>query len=149
MLRHTSIDGYSFLSLIRASEVVNCQLTLASLVFRLSAQAVASVSNLLQYALLKSSAERLLVQAIERKAEEIWVRFHPDTPLPPQKLAAFVKARRGATLRPDGTLRFQLPGRDGDLVNRLQNVLQELGGAHYDVERRAAPSELSKRTSCT
>ena len=101
----------------------------------------ASVSNLLQYAILKSAAERLLVQAIERKADEIWMRFHPDTSLPPQKLAAFVKARRGATFRPDGTLRFQLPGHDGDLLDRLRNVLRELGGPHYDVERRAAPVE--------
>src|SRR3989442_7775948 len=35
-----------------------------------------SVSNLLDYALLKSAAEKLLIQSIERKAGEVWMRFH-------------------------------------------------------------------------
>ncbi|MBI4165657.1 MAG: transcription-repair coupling factor, partial [Acidobacteria bacterium] len=37
-----------------------------------------SVENLLHYALLKAVAEQLRVQSIERKAEEVWLRFHPE-----------------------------------------------------------------------
>ncbi len=67
-----------------------------------------SVSNLLSYGLLKSAAEQLLVQSIERKAEDIWMRFHEQTPLDPKRITTFVRRRREASLRPDGVLRFRL-----------------------------------------
>jgi len=89
-----------------------------------------SIANLLNYALLKSAAEQLLVQSIERKGEEIWIRFHPEAPVSPEKLTGFVRRRRGASLRPDGTLRFRLPGHDGDFFGQIQNVLQELHVQH-------------------
>jgi transcription-repair coupling factor (superfamily II helicase) len=91
-----------------------------------------SVSNLFSYALLKSAAERLLVQSIERKADEVWVRFHAEAPVSPEKLTEFVRRRRVAAFRPDGVLRFHLTARDGDLFTQIQNVLQELHAKHYD-----------------
>ena len=85
-----------------------------------------SVSNLLNYALLKSAAEQLLVQSLERKADEICMRFHAEAPVDPEKLTRFVRRHREASFRPDGILRFRLPVHNGDLVQRIQNVLQEL-----------------------
>ena len=85
-----------------------------------------SVSNLFSYALLKSAAERLLVDSVERKAEEIWVRFHAEAPVSPDKLTAFVRRHRAAIFRPDGVLRFRLTAQDGGLFTQIQNVLQEL-----------------------
>ncbi|MGD0222750.1 MAG: transcription-repair coupling factor [Terriglobia bacterium] len=85
-----------------------------------------SVSNLLDYALLKSVAERLLVQTIERKGDEIWIKFHEQAPVDPQRLAQFVRCRRESSFRPDRVLRFRGRDRDGNLLTQVQNVLQEL-----------------------
>jgi len=93
-----------------------------------------SVENLLRYALLKSVAEAMLVQSIERKADELWVKFHPDAPVSAEKLKQFMRRHKEAALRPDGVLRFRLgipvqPGTqngESDLPQRIQVVLQEL-----------------------
>jgi transcription-repair coupling factor (superfamily II helicase) len=85
-----------------------------------------SVSNLLDYALLKSAAERLLVQQIERKGDEIWMKFHEEAPVDPQRLAQLIRRRRDSSFRPDRVLRFHLRERDGNLLTQVQNVLQEL-----------------------
>jgi transcription-repair coupling factor (superfamily II helicase) len=86
----------------------------------------ASVSNLLDYALLKGEAEHLRVQQIERRGEEIWMKFHEESPLEPQRLAQLVRRRREASFRPDRVLRFPLRERDGSVIAQVQNVLQEL-----------------------
>jgi transcription-repair coupling factor (superfamily II helicase) len=85
-----------------------------------------SVSNLLDYALLKSAAERLLVQTVERKGEEIWIKFHEQAPVDSERLAQFVRRRREASFRPDRVLRFRGREREGNLLTQVQNVLQEL-----------------------
>ncbi|MFZ0961692.1 MAG: transcription-repair coupling factor [Terriglobia bacterium] len=85
-----------------------------------------AVFNLLDYALLKSAAERLLVQTLERKGDEIWIKFHEQAPVDAQRLAKFVRGRREASFRPDRVLRFRARERDGDLLTQIQNVLQEL-----------------------
>ncbi len=89
-----------------------------------------SIENLLRYALLKSAAERMLVQSVERKADEVWLKLHTDSPVDPAKVAGFVRRRRGASLRPDGTLRFQLHATEANCVESIQNVLQEFAPAH-------------------
>jgi transcription-repair coupling factor (superfamily II helicase) len=85
-----------------------------------------SVSNLLSYGLVKSAAEQLLVQSIERKAEDIWMRFHEQTPVEPKRITTFVRHRREASLRPDGVLRFRLRNAGVNTLQEVQNVLQEL-----------------------
>jgi transcription-repair coupling factor (superfamily II helicase) len=85
-----------------------------------------SVSNLLSYGLLKSHAEQLLVQSIERKEEDIWMRFHEQTPLEPRRITAFVRRRREANLRPDGVLRFRLRDLGENTLEEVQKALQEL-----------------------
>jgi transcription-repair coupling factor (superfamily II helicase) len=89
-----------------------------------------SVSNLLSYGLLKSAAEQLLVHSIERKADEIWMRFHEQTPVEPVRITTFVRRRREASLRPDGMLRFKLRSGDEQTLEEVQNVLQELQPKH-------------------
>jgi len=89
-----------------------------------------SVSNLLSYGLLKSAAEQLLVQSIEKKAEDIWMRFHEQTPLEPKRITSFVRRRQEASLRPDGVLRFRLRGVGENTLQEVQNVLQELQSSH-------------------
>ncbi|MFB3923838.1 MAG: transcription-repair coupling factor [Terriglobia bacterium] len=89
-----------------------------------------SVEHLLDYALLKSVAEQVLVQSIERKGADVWIRFHPEAAISPEKLTLFVRKRRGSSLRPDGTLRFALPGGGDGFFEQIQNVLQELRTGH-------------------
>ena len=89
-----------------------------------------SIANLLNYALLKSAAEELWIHSIERKADEIWLKFHSEAPVPPERLTQFVRRHRGASLRPDGTLRFHLAAPDGEFFAQIQNVLQELQPQH-------------------
>jgi transcription-repair coupling factor (superfamily II helicase) len=89
-----------------------------------------SVSNLLAYGLVKSAAEQLLVQSIERKAEDVWMRFHEQTPLDPKRITTFVRRRREASLRPDGVLRFRLRDAGQNTLEEVQNVLQELQARH-------------------
>jgi transcription-repair coupling factor (superfamily II helicase) len=83
-----------------------------------------SVNTLLDYAMLKSLAESLLIQSIDRKAEEIWIRFHPETTANPESLMRFVHRHRDARLRPDGALRFR--PNSGDTIGTITGVLQEL-----------------------
>ncbi|MDR3676050.1 MAG: transcription-repair coupling factor [Acidobacteriota bacterium] len=85
-----------------------------------------SVSNLLDYALLKSAAERLLVQTVERKGDEVWIKFHEQAPVDAQKLAQFVRKRREASFRPDRVLRFRVRDREANLLTQVQNALQEI-----------------------
>ncbi|HUY12798.1 MAG TPA: transcription-repair coupling factor [Terriglobia bacterium] len=89
-----------------------------------------SVSNLLDYALLKSSAEEMLVEAIERKTDEVWLRFHPEAPIQPEDLKSFMQRHRGSSFRPDGTLRIKFPPGRESLISQLRNNLQELRTAN-------------------
>jgi transcription-repair coupling factor (superfamily II helicase) len=82
------------------------------------------VGNLLDYALLKSGAERLLIQTIDRKGEEAWIKFHEQSPVDPQKVAQFVRKRKEASFRPDRVLRFRL--KEANPLGQIQNALQEL-----------------------
>jgi len=86
----------------------------------------ASVFNLLNYAVLKSVAEALLVQSIERKADQIWIRFHPQAPIDPAKLTQFVHRHRDASFRPDGSLRFHFKAPEASLPEQLASTLQQL-----------------------
>jgi transcription-repair coupling factor (superfamily II helicase) len=84
------------------------------------------VTTLLSYALVKADAEQLLVQSIERKGEEVWIRFHGQAPVDPTKLAHFIRRHREAVLRPEGSLRFRLAARDSRVLAELRSTLREL-----------------------
>ncbi|MGH9448108.1 MAG: TRCF domain-containing protein, partial [Terriglobia bacterium] len=59
------------------------------------------VHTLLDYALLKSRAESLLIQSIDRKSDEVWIRFHPEASINPENVMRFVRSHRDARVRPD------------------------------------------------
>jgi len=85
-----------------------------------------SVVNLLDYALLKATAEHLLVHSLERKLGEVWVRFDSQAPVDPQRLTRFLRQHREASLRPDGVLRFRPAGGEDSVFEQIQSVLQEV-----------------------
>jgi transcription-repair coupling factor (superfamily II helicase) len=85
-----------------------------------------AVGNLLDYALLKGLAEGLLVSSIERRANEVAIKFHPETPLSPEKLVELIHAREEAMrLDPSGTLWVRLERR-GRIAETVRNVLLPL-----------------------
>jgi len=63
-----------------------------------------AVINLLDYAVLKGLAERLLVASIDRRGDEIAVKFYEDTPLGPERLVKLIGKRRDMRLDPAGVL---------------------------------------------
>src|SRR5712692_1269999 len=85
-----------------------------------------AVGNLLDYALLKSLAERFLVSSIERRANEVAIKFHSNTPLSPEKLVGLIRAKgEGMRLDPGGTLWMRLERR-GRVAESVRNVLLPL-----------------------
>lgn len=89
-----------------------------------------SVNALLDYAMLKNEAESLLIQSIDRKQDEIWIRFNAETPVRPELLTRFVRRRRDAILRPDGALRFRAASAAAHPITAVRSALRELQGAH-------------------
>ncbi|HUZ45102.1 MAG TPA: transcription-repair coupling factor [Terriglobia bacterium] len=85
-----------------------------------------SVKRLLSYATVKSRAEQLLVQTIDRKGDEILMRFHNQSPVNPEKLKGLLAARRAIAFHPDGVLRMRLPKHGTDILEQVENVLLEL-----------------------
>jgi transcription-repair coupling factor (superfamily II helicase) len=85
-----------------------------------------ALENLLDYALLKGLAEGLLVSSIERRANEVAIKFHPETKLQPEKLVKLIRAK-GEALRldPSGTLWMRLERR-GRVAESVRNVLLPL-----------------------
>ncbi|HTC63996.1 MAG TPA: transcription-repair coupling factor [Candidatus Saccharimonadales bacterium] len=85
-----------------------------------------AVGNLLDYALLKGLAERMLISSIERRANEVAIKFHPETPLSPENLVKFIRSQKeGLRLDPSGTLWMRLDRR-GRVAESVRNVLLPL-----------------------
>ena len=84
------------------------------------------VQQLLNYAVVKSRAEQLMIQTVERKGSEIRMRFHEQTPVSPQRLMEIIKVQRGVAFHPDGVLRMQVKDGGGDLLRDVENILLEL-----------------------
>src|SRR3954471_2207924 len=86
------------------------------------------VQNLLDYASVKLLCQRAGVAGIDRKREQISIRFTADASIDPSKLAQFVAEKKGAQFTPAGILKFSLPIlKAEDVLERLKDVLGRLG----------------------
>jgi transcription-repair coupling factor (superfamily II helicase) len=85
-----------------------------------------SVDNLLEYAVLKSMAERLQVSSVERRGSEISMKFYPSTTLNPESLVRLVSRRKGARLEPNGVLTVSLERDGAGTAATVRNVLLQL-----------------------
>ena len=93
------------------------------------------VQQLLRYAALRLQAVLAGVTGIERKRDLVSVKFRPDAPIDPARLATFVSAQRGTQFLPDGTLKFQAKGAGArELLEQLQSLLENL------LEQKSSPS---------
>jgi transcription-repair coupling factor (superfamily II helicase) len=86
----------------------------------------APVVNLLEYAVLKALCEQIGVASVERRAEQVALRFHSSTPLPPERLVQVVRGRRDIRLDPGGALWLEWPRGSADPLEAVKSVLQQL-----------------------
>jgi len=68
-----------------------------------------AVETLIRFALLKTEAQRLGIEAIDRRGGALNVKFHPGSKVEPQRLMALVSSQRGAQFTPAGVLRLPAP----------------------------------------
>jgi transcription-repair coupling factor (superfamily II helicase) len=85
-----------------------------------------SVENLLDYAVLKALAEKLLVATVDRRADQVAIKFYDDTPLGPERLVKLIRKRKGMRLDPTGVLWLEWKGEQGGPMGATRNVLLQL-----------------------
>ncbi len=93
-----------------------------------------AVANLLDYAVLKAIAEKLLVASIDRRGDQVAIKFHEDTPLGPERVVKVIRKRRDLRLDPNGVLWLGWksgPGgptaaSGGSVMDAVRNVLLQL-----------------------
>jgi transcription-repair coupling factor (superfamily II helicase) len=89
------------------------------------------VRNLLDYSALKTLAEKVGIESVDRRAAMANIKFHREAKVDPDKLMRLVGRTQGAQFTPAGVLRLPLDGLDNPaaILARLQERLQELSGA--------------------
>ena len=85
-----------------------------------------AVNNLLDYALLKALAEKLLVASVDRRGDQVALKFYDDTPLGPESMVELIRRRRDLRLDPAGILWMKYKGTDGGAMGAVRNVLLQL-----------------------
>jgi transcription-repair coupling factor (superfamily II helicase) len=94
-----------------------------------------AVRNLLEYAELKLLAIRVGVNAVERKRDQVNIKFRQNATVDPERLARFVAGQRGAQFTPDGTLKFtQKVNVAEEVLNHIKQVLEDLTGVGSKAE---------------
>jgi transcription-repair coupling factor (superfamily II helicase) len=94
-----------------------------------------AVRNLLDYADLKLLAVRVGVNAVERKRDQVSIKFRQTATVDPERLARFVASQRGTQFSPDGTLKFtQKATAAEDVLSHLKHLLEEFAGAEKAAE---------------
>jgi transcription-repair coupling factor (superfamily II helicase) len=71
------------------------------------------VRNLLAYSALKTLAEKLGIETVERRHGMANIKFHKETKVNPEKLMRLVAQNTGAQFTPAGVLRLPLDGLEG------------------------------------
>jgi transcription-repair coupling factor (superfamily II helicase) len=84
-----------------------------------------AVENLLDYAVLKALAEKLLVASVDRRGDQIGIKFYDDTPVGPERVVKMVRKRRDVRIDPSGVLWVGAKGKGGAL-EAVRNVLLQL-----------------------
>ena len=86
----------------------------------------AAIFNLLEYALLKATAEKMLVASIERKGNQVAVKFHAETTVRPERVVALLRKRQGLRMDPTGVLWMEIERGGGTVTQGVRNVLLQL-----------------------
>jgi len=86
------------------------------------------VGWLLEYSWLKSLAESLGIESIERRQGQLQIKFHPETKVQPGRIMELLSKVPGAQFTPEGVLRLPLDGAGGgrELIGVLKQRLAAL-----------------------
>ena len=87
-----------------------------------------AVANLLRYSALKTLAEKIGVEAVDRRHTMLSVKFHAGTRVDPARLMNLVSKTRGAQFTPAGVLLLPLDGQPAAaaVLGFLQGKLESL-----------------------
>ena len=87
-----------------------------------------AVRNLLEYSALKTAAEKLGIEAIDRRHSLLNVKFHQETHIDPARLMTLVSRSRGAQFTPAGVLILPLDGATApiEVLGFLKERLEQL-----------------------
>jgi len=87
-----------------------------------------AVRNLIQYSALKTTAEQIGIEAIDRRSTFLNVKFHSKTRVDPERLMGIVGKTKGAQFTPAGVLMLPLDGQTGagEILHFLEEKLEEL-----------------------
>ena len=82
------------------------------------------VRNLMDYALLKSLAEKVRVAAIERRGPQLSLRFRGDSKVDPQRLMNVISTTPGVSFAPSGEMSWQgAPQEAAPLLTAVRELL--------------------------
>jgi transcription-repair coupling factor (superfamily II helicase) len=96
-----------------------------------------AVRNLEEYAALRLMCRRLGVVSIDRRREQITIKFGDHAQVDPQRLAKFVASNKGAQFSPNGLLKFNRHATEpGQVLTALRQVLASLAE-----EKTLAPAD--------
>jgi transcription-repair coupling factor (superfamily II helicase) len=87
-----------------------------------------AVRNLIEYSALKTAAEQIGVEAIDRRHHILNIKFHKEARVDPARLMGIVAGTRGAQFTPAGVLLLPLAGQTaaGDILKFLGEKLRQL-----------------------
>ncbi len=86
-----------------------------------------AVRNLFDYASLKLRCMKIGVSAIERRRDDVTLKFQQNAQVDLEQLARFVNAQRGVQFTPQGQLKFQLQATAAEQILRsLGTILEQL-----------------------
>ena len=87
-----------------------------------------ALHSLLKFSVLKSAAQKLGIEAIDRRLGALNVKFHKEARVDPQRLMGLVTKTQGAQFTPAGVLRLPLDGATGaaKILDLLETRLEEL-----------------------
>jgi transcription-repair coupling factor (superfamily II helicase) len=90
--------------------------------------APAPVRSLLKFSALKGSAQKLGIEAIDRRAGALNVKFHKEAHIDPKRLMSLVTRTEGAQFTPAGVLRLPLDGASDaeKVLDLVESQLQQL-----------------------
>jgi transcription-repair coupling factor (superfamily II helicase) len=81
----------------------------------------------LQYSALKTLAEKIGVEAIDRRHNLLNIKFHKETRVDPARLMSLVAKTKGAQFTPAGVLLLPIEASAaGDILRQLEDKLAQL-----------------------